>query len=68
MHNQKEVMQALQNAQKASAAVRALLHSWVELPGAEVELLLEMSSEYADEVTAYLINLSGEDDGEVDHA
>ncbi|CNC83859.1 hypothetical protein [Yersinia pseudotuberculosis] len=59
------VMVTLQEAQRASAVIRALRHSWVELPGNEVELLLEMSSGYADSVTEYLINLSGE---EVSHA
>lgn len=59
------VMVTLQEAQRASAVIRALRHSWVELQGNEVELLLEMSSEYADSVTEYLINLSGE---EVNHA
>ncbi|MBO1551534.1 hypothetical protein [Yersinia pseudotuberculosis] len=58
-------MAALDQAQRASAVIRALRHSWVELPGNEVELLLEMSSGYADSVTEYLINLSGE---EVNHA
>ncbi|WP_145551869.1 hypothetical protein [Yersinia mollaretii] len=55
------VMSTLQQAQRASAVIRALHHSWVELPGHEVELLLEMSSEYADSATEYLINLSGEE-------
>ncbi|CNK43109.1 Uncharacterised protein [Yersinia mollaretii] len=59
------VMSTLQQAQRASAVIRALRHSWVEIPGHEVELLLEMSSEYADLATEYLINLSGE---EVNHA
>lgn len=54
-------MAALDQAQRASAVIRALRHSWVELPGNEVELLLEMSSEYADSVTEYLISLSGEE-------
>ncbi|AYD45327.1 hypothetical protein [Yersinia rochesterensis] len=58
-------MVTLQQAQRASAVIRALRHSWVGLPGHEVELLLEMSSEYADSVTEYLINLSGE---EISHA
>ncbi|CNI04468.1 hypothetical protein [Yersinia pekkanenii] len=58
-------MVTLQQAQKASAVIRALHHSWVELPGHEVELLLEMSSGYADSVTEYLISLSGE---EISHA
>ncbi|CNI37514.1 hypothetical protein [Yersinia pekkanenii] len=54
------LMDTLLNAQKASAVIRALNHSWVELSGCEVELLLDMSSEYADSVTEYLINRSGE--------
>lgn len=62
MPNPSELNEALQNAQKASAAIRALHFSWVELPGVEVELLLEMSSKFADQVTEYLINLSGEND------
>jgi len=63
----KELEDALLNAQKVSAVVRALHFSWVELPGCEVELLLEMSSQYADLVTKCLINKSGEPDGEVCH-
>lgn len=59
------VMSTLQQAQRSSAVIRALRHSWIELPGHEVEILLEMLSEHADSTTEYLINLSG---GEVSHA
>ncbi|HII3673163.1 TPA: hypothetical protein ACY3XY_003482 [Yersinia enterocolitica] len=54
------VVVTLQDAQRASAVIRALRHSWADLPKCEVEVLLEMSSEYADSVTEYLINLSDE--------
>jgi|GEM_PF-3188921 len=64
MRSPEELNQALQNAQKASVSIRSLLHAWVELPGIEVELMLEMASQYADQVTEYLINQSGEDSGE----
>lgn len=62
-HETNELMDILLKAQKASAIIRALNYSWIELPGCEVEALLSMSSEYADSVTEYLINLSG-DNGE----
>lgn len=68
MRSQKELNEALQNAQRTSAAIRSLHFSWIELQGNEVEVMLEMTSQYADEVTAYLIELSGGDDAEVDHA
>ncbi|MCQ8234092.1 hypothetical protein [Pectobacterium carotovorum] len=68
MANQVELNEVLKNAQKASVIARALNYTWVELQGHEVELLLEMTTEYADSVTEYLINLSGEDNGEVRHA
>lgn len=67
MTNQVELKEVLKNAQKASVIARALNYTWVELQGHEVELLLEMTTEYADSVTEYLINLSGEDNGEVSH-
>ncbi|CNI16599.1 Uncharacterised protein [Yersinia similis] len=56
----KNLMGILLNAQKTSALIRALNYSWTELSRCEVELLLDMSSEYADSVTEYLINRSGE--------
>ncbi len=64
-HDTRELMDILLKAQKASAITRALHYSWVELPGAEIELLIGMLSEYSDSVTESLINLSGE---EVSHA
>ncbi|MDK9420823.1 hypothetical protein PO857_003135 [Pectobacterium carotovorum] len=67
MSNQVELNEVLKNAQKASVIARALNYTWVELQGHEVELLLEMTTEYADSVTEYLINLSGEDNGEASH-
>lgn len=67
MPNQVELNEVLKNAQKASVIARALNYTWVELQGREVELLLEMTTEYADSVTEYLINLSGEDNGEASH-
>lgn len=67
MCNQVEFNEVLKNAQKASAIARALYFTWVELQGHEVELLLEMTTEYADSVTERLINLSGEDNGEASH-
>lgn len=67
MANTAELNEVLKNAQKASVIARALHYTWVELQGHEVELMLEMTTEYADSVTEYLINLSGEDDG-VSHA
>lgn len=67
MANQVELNEVLKNAQKASVIARALNYTWVELQGHEVELLLEMTTEYADSVTEYLINLSGEDNREASH-
>lgn len=67
MANQVKLNEVLKNAQKASVIARALNYTWVELQGHEVELLLEMTTEYADSVTEYLINLSGEDNGEASH-
>lgn len=66
MSNLAELNEALLNAQKASAAIRSLHYSWVELKGIEVELLLEISSRYADSVTEYLTNLSGGDGEAID--
>lgn len=63
-----ELNEVLKNAQKASVLARALHYTWVELKGHEVELMLEMTTEYADSVTEYLINLSGEDNGSESHA
>ena len=63
MTNTTELNEVLKNAQKASVIARALHYTWVELQGHEVELMLEMTTEYADSVTEYLINLSGETDG-----
>lgn len=60
MSNQVEINEVLKNAQKASVIARALHYTWVELQGHEVELMLEMTTEYTDSVTEYLINLSGE--------
>ncbi|AKP33312.1 hypothetical protein [Yersinia aleksiciae] len=59
------VMSTLQQAQRASAVIRALRYSLWELSSHEIETLLEVSSEYADSATECLINLSGE---EVSHA
>ncbi|URG53036.1 hypothetical protein IG605_001265 [Pectobacterium quasiaquaticum] len=67
MANQVELNEVLKNAQKASVIARALNYTWVELQGHEVELLLEMTTEYADSVTEFLINLSGEDNREASH-
>ena len=67
MSNQVELNEVLKNAQKASVIARALNYTWVELQGHEVELLLEMTTEYADSVTEYLINLSGEDSEGANH-
>ncbi|WP_405080993.1 hypothetical protein ACI51X_18495 [Pectobacterium versatile] len=67
MSNQVELNEVLKNAQKASVIARALHYTWVELQGHEVELMLEMTTEYADSVTEYLINLSGEDGEGANH-
>ncbi|MFN1150340.1 hypothetical protein [Serratia liquefaciens] len=73
MHNANQdrhevLMAAIKSAGKASAIIRSLSFSWVELPGSEVELLMKMASGYADDATEYLINQSGKDDSEVRHA
>lgn len=65
MANIAELNEVLKTAQKASVISRALHYSWAELQVHEVDLLLEMTTGYADSVTEYLINLSGSDDGEV---
>ncbi|HBU8934697.1 hypothetical protein [Klebsiella pneumoniae] len=62
MSNIGELNEILKNAQKASVIARALHHSWVELQGHEVELMLEMTTEYADFVAENLINLYGIDE------
>ena len=67
MSNQVELNEVLKNAQKASVIARALHYTWVELQAHEVELMLEMTTEYADSVTEYLINLSGEDSEGANH-
>ncbi|PHI31061.1 hypothetical protein [Budvicia aquatica] len=56
----KQLNDILQKSQQASAIARAMYHSWLELPGCEIELLIGMFSEYSDSVTECLINLSGE--------
>lgn len=66
MSSTAELNEILKNAQKASVIARALHYSWVELQGHEVELMLEMTTEYADFVTEHLINLSGEDGEAID--
>lgn len=63
MPNITELNEVLKTAQKASVVSRALHYSWAELQVHEVDLLLEMTTEYSDSVTEYLINLSGETDG-----
>lgn len=67
MRNQAELNEVLKNAQKASVIARSLHHSWVELQGHEVELMLEMTTECTASVAEYLINLSGEDSKEAHH-
>ena len=62
MSNIGELNEILKNAQKASVIARAFHHSWVELQGHEVELMLEMTTEYADFVAENLINLYGIDE------
>lgn len=62
--NKDALMNNLLNARKTSTMLNSLLISWVELKGDEVELMINMASEYADSVTEYLVNLSGEEENE----
>ncbi len=66
MHNEnhKDLEKITRKSQQALAVSRALSWVWVELQGCEIEALIELSCELNDDVTAYLLELANQDDGE----
>ncbi|EAM9428699.1 hypothetical protein BCN13_11885 [Salmonella enterica] len=51
-----QVSKQLENAQKLNAVINALLCSWIELEGENIEALLSVASEYTESIKSWLTN------------
>ncbi|EAW9499898.1 hypothetical protein QW46_17655 [Salmonella enterica] len=51
-----QVSKQLENAQKLNAVINALLCSWIELEGENIEALLSVASEYGESIKSWLTN------------
>ncbi|HAC8237283.1 TPA_asm: hypothetical protein G0G78_12065 [Salmonella enterica] len=51
-----QVSKQLENAQKLNGVINALLCSWIELEGENIEALLSVASEYTESIKSWLTN------------